>query len=106
MRESSYLTTHRYHDFRNMTPDNYKPAIGYLLNQGIHVVRLGDAKSTALAMAIGYADLFWAIGGAIESQTGQVLELQAITLGLYLSLSLFIALIMNWYNYATRIPER
>lgn len=67
---------------------------------------LNLTKSTALAMAIGYADLFWAIGGAIESQTGQVLELQAITLGLYLSLSLFIALIMNWYNYATRIPER
>ena len=67
---------------------------------------LNLTKSTALAMAIGYADLFWALGGAIESQTGQVLELQAITLGLYLVISLIIALIMNRYNAATRIPGR
>lgn len=67
---------------------------------------LNLTKSTALAMAIGYADLFWAISGAIEAQTGQVLELQAITLGLYLAISLIIALIMNWYNVASRIPER
>lgn len=67
---------------------------------------LNLTKSTALAMAIGYADLFWALGGAIESQTGQVLELQAITLGLYLAISLIIAAIMNWYNAATRIPGR
>ena len=67
---------------------------------------LNLTKSTALAMAIGYADLFWALGGAIKSQTGQVLELQAITLGLYLVISLIIALIMNRYNAATRIPGR
>ena len=72
-----------------------------LTNQSLNLT-----KSTALAMAIGYADLFWAISGAIESQTGQVLELQAITLGLYLVISLFIAVLMNWYNFATRIPER
>lgn len=67
---------------------------------------LNLTKSTALAAAIGYPDLFWAISGAIEAQTGQVLELQAITLGAYLGISLTIAMIMNWYNRASRIPER
>jgi len=63
-------------------------------------------KSTALASAIAYPDLFWAVNGAILVQTGQVIELQAITLGAYLGLSLFIALSMNTYNHLTRIEER
>ncbi len=63
-------------------------------------------KSTALASAIAYPDLFWAVNGAILVQTGQVIELQAITLGVYLGISLLIALSMNTYNHLTRIEER
>ena len=63
-------------------------------------------KSTALASAIAYPDLFWAVNGAILVQTGQVIELQAITLGAYLGISLLIALSMNTYNHLTRIEER
>ena len=67
---------------------------------------LNLAKSTALAGAIGYADFFWAMDGAIAPQTGQVMELQAITLIGYLGISLFIAMLMAIYNHVTRIPER
>ena len=67
---------------------------------------LSLAKSTALAGAIGYADFFYAMDGAIAPQTGQVMELQAITLAGYLSISLFISLLMAIYNHMTRIPER
>ena len=67
---------------------------------------LNLAKSTALASAIGYADFFWAIDGAITPQTGQVMELQAITLCGYLGISLFIATLMAIYNRFTKIPER
>ncbi len=67
---------------------------------------LNLAKSTALAAAIGYPDFFWALSGAMAAQTGQVLELQAITIFGYLGISLFIAAIMAIYNHATRIPER
>ena len=67
---------------------------------------LSLAKSTALAGAIGYADFFWAMDGAIAPQTGQVMELQAITLAGYLGISLFIAMLMAIYNHMTRIPER
>ena len=63
-------------------------------------------KSTALASAIAYPDLFWAVNGAILVQTGQVIELQAITLGAYLGISLLIALSMNTYNHLMRIEER
>jgi putative glycosyltransferase (TIGR04372 family) len=48
MREASYLSSHRYHGFRNMTPENYAPAIQHLLDQGIWVFRLGDKDSTPL----------------------------------------------------------
>jgi len=84
-----------------MVPQAMRLIIPPLTNQYLNL-----AKSTALAMAIGYADLFWAIDGPITAQTGQVLELQAITLAAYLSISLVIALLMSLYNRATRIPER
>lgn len=48
MREAGYLASHGYHGFRNMTPDNYEPAIGELLERGIWVFRLGDKGSTPL----------------------------------------------------------
>jgi general L-amino acid transport system permease protein len=67
---------------------------------------LNLAKSTALAGAIGYADFFWAMDGAIAPQTGQVMELQAVTLAGYLGISLFIAMLMAIYNRVTRIPGR
>ena len=67
---------------------------------------LNLAKSTALAAAIGYADFFWAMDGAIAPQTGQVMELQAITLAGYLGISLFIAMLMAIYNQFSKIPER
>ena len=63
-------------------------------------------KSTALASAIAYPDLFWAVNGAILVQTGQFIELLAITLGVYLGISLLIALSMNTYNHLMRIEER
>jgi len=63
-------------------------------------------KSTALASVIAYPDLFWAVNGAILVQTGPVIELQAITLGAYLGISLLIALSMNTYNHLTRIEGR
>ena len=84
-----------------VVPQAMRLIIPQLTNQYLNL-----AKSTSLAAAIGYPDLFWAIGGPITTQTGQVLELQSITLAAYLGISLFIALLMSMYNRATRIPER
>jgi general L-amino acid transport system permease protein len=84
-----------------VVPQAMRLIIPPLTNQYLNL-----AKSTALAAAIGYPDLRWAIDGPITTQTGQVLELQAITLAAYLGISLSIALLMSIYNRATRIPER
>ena len=84
-----------------IVPQAMRLIIPPLTNQYLNLT-----KSTALAAAIGYPDFFWALSGAISAQTGQVLELQAITLFGYLGISLFIAAIMAIYNHATRIPER
>jgi general L-amino acid transport system permease protein len=84
-----------------IVPQAMRLIIPPLTNQYLNLT-----KSTALAAALGYPDFFWALSGAISSQTGQVLELQAITLFGYLGISLFIAAIMAIYSRATRIPER
>ena len=83
-----------------IVPQAMRLIIPPLTNQYLNLT-----KSTALAAAIGYPDFFWALSGAISAQTGQVLELQAITIFVYLGISLFIAAIMAIYNHATRIPE-
>ncbi|MBL12373.1 MAG: amino acid ABC transporter permease [Rhodospirillaceae bacterium] len=84
-----------------IVPQALRLIIPPLTNQYLNLT-----KSTALASAIAYPDLFWAVNGAILVQTGQVLELQALTLGAYLGLSLIIALTMNTFNQVTRIKER
>ena len=84
-----------------IVPQALRLIIPPLTNQYLNLT-----KSTALASAIAYPDLFWAVNGAILVQTGQVLELQALTLGAYLGLSLIIALTMNTFNQVTRIRER
>ena len=84
-----------------IVPQALRLIIPPLTNQYLNLT-----KSTALASAIAYPDLFWAVNGAILVQTGQVLALQALTLGAYLGLSLIIALTMNTFNQVTRIKER
>ena len=84
-----------------IVPQALRLIIPPLTNQYLNLT-----KSTALASAIAYPDLFWAVNGAILVQTGQVLELQALTLGAYLGLSLIIALTMNTFNQVTKIKER
>lgn len=63
---------------------------------------LGVTKNTSLGVAIGYPDLF-SVTGTLINQTGRVPELMLIVMGLYLSFSLITSLIMNWYNYKTRL---
>lgn len=84
-----------------IVPQAMRLIIPPLTNQYLNLV-----KATALASAIGYADFFWAMNGAISAQTGQIVELQGIMLVGYLGISLFIAAIMAIYNRASRIPER
>jgi general L-amino acid transport system permease protein len=66
---------------------------------------LNLTKNSSLAVAIGYADLV-AVGGTILNQTGQAVEIVAIWMIVYLTISLVTSLLMNWFNRKMALVER
>ena len=66
---------------------------------------LNLAKNSSLAVAIGYPDLV-SIANTTMNQTGQAIEGVAIIMAVYLTISLSIALFMNWYNRRVALVER
>ena len=67
---------------------------------------LNLTKNSSLAAAIGYPDLVAVFAGTTLNQTGQAVEIIAMTMGVYLLLSLAISLFMNWYNAKMMLMER
>ena len=55
-------------------------------------------KNSSLAVVIGYPELIHVFAGTALNQSGQAVEIISITMAVYLGISLFISLIMNWYN--------
>jgi general L-amino acid transport system permease protein len=60
---------------------------------------LNLTKNSSLAVAIGYPDLFSVFAGTTLSQTGQAIEIIAITMGVYLAISLVTSAIMSFYGW-------
>jgi general L-amino acid transport system permease protein len=60
---------------------------------------LNLTKNSSLAVAIGYPDLVSVFAGTTLSQTGQAIEIIAITMGVYLLISLFTSAIMSFYGW-------
>jgi general L-amino acid transport system permease protein len=60
---------------------------------------LNLTKNSSLAVAIGYPDLVSVFAGTTLSQTGQAIEIIAITMGVYLTLSLVTSAIMSFYGW-------
>jgi general L-amino acid transport system permease protein len=67
---------------------------------------LNLTKNSSLAVAIGYPELFSVFGGTVLNQTGQAVEVIAITMSVYLVISLAISAFMNWYNKHIALVER
>ncbi|AJR09023.1 putative amino acid ABC transporter, permease protein [Photobacterium gaetbulicola Gung47] len=67
---------------------------------------LNLTKNSSLAMAIGYPDLVSVFAGTTLNQTGQAIEIIAMTMAVYLALSLFTSLLMNIYNRKVALVER
>lgn len=94
----------------------FKPGISIrliILPQALKVIvppltsqYLNLTKNSSLATAIGYPDLFSVFAGTTLNQTGQAVEIIAMTMGVYLSLSLFTSLLMNIYNRRVALIER
>jgi general L-amino acid transport system permease protein len=60
---------------------------------------LNLTKNSSLAVGIGYPDLFSVFAGTALNQTGQAIEIIAITMGVYLTISLLTSAIMNFYGW-------
>lgn len=67
---------------------------------------LNLTKNSSLATAIAYPDLFSVFAGTTLNQTGQAVEIMAMTLAVYLTLSLLTSSFMNWYNSRIELVER
>lgn len=60
---------------------------------------LNLTKNSSLAVAIGYPDLFSVFAGTALSQTGQAVEIIALTMGVYLLISLVTSALMSIYSW-------
>jgi len=81
-------------------PQAMRVVIPPLTNQYLNLT-----KNSSLAVAIGYPD-FFNVAGTINNQTGQAVEVVAITMAVYLLLSLVTSVFMNWYNARIALVER
>ena len=67
---------------------------------------LNLTKNSSLAAAIAYPDLVLVFAGTALMQTGRAIEIVSITMLTYLTLSLSISILMNWYNKKIAIKEK
>ncbi len=63
-------------------------------------------KNSSLATAIGYPDLVSVFAGTTLNQTGQAIEVIAMTMAVYLTISLLVSTFMNWFNARVALVER
>ena len=56
--------------------------------------------------AIGYMDLIATLGGITLNQTGREMETMILVMAIYLTLSLSISFLMNWYNKKSKLIEK
>ena len=67
---------------------------------------LNLTKNSSLAAAIAYPDIVLVFAGTVLMQTGQAVEIIAITMAVYLTISLVISALMNWFNKSMALVER
>jgi len=84
-----------------VVPQALRVIVPPLTNQYLNLT-----KNSSLAVAVGYPDLFAVFAGTTLHQTGQAIEIIAITMAVYLAISLITSVLMNWYNAHIRIAGR
>jgi len=67
---------------------------------------LNLVKNSSLATAIGYPDLVSVFAGTSLNQTGQAIEIIAMTMAVYLTINLTISWLMNRYNARVVLQEQ
>jgi general L-amino acid transport system permease protein len=84
-----------------VVPQALRVIVPPLTNQYLNLT-----KNSSLAVAVGYPDLFAVFAGTTLHQTGQAIEIIAITMAVYLAISLVTSALMNWYNAHIQLAER
>jgi general L-amino acid transport system permease protein len=82
-------------------PQAMRVIIPPLTNQYLNLT-----KNSSLAVAIGYPDFVQIFTGTVLNQTTQPVEIVALTMTVYLVISLVTSLAMNWYNARIALTER
>jgi general L-amino acid transport system permease protein len=77
-----------------VVPQAMRVIVPPLTNQYLNLT-----KNSSLAVAIGYPDLVSVFAGTAVSQTGQAIEIIAMTMGVYLLLSLTTSAVMSVYGW-------
>ncbi|MGY6704352.1 amino acid ABC transporter permease [Roseinatronobacter sp.] len=67
---------------------------------------LSLAKNTSLAAAIAFPEIISIVAGTTLTQTGQAVETILLAMGFYITVSLFIAAVMNFLNYRVLRNDR
>ncbi len=84
-----------------VVPQAMRVIIPPLTNQYLNLT-----KNSSLAVFVGYPDLVQVFTGTVLNQTGQAVEVVAVTMAVYLTISLVTSLVMNWYNTRIALVER
>ena len=84
-----------------VVPQAMRVIIPPLTNQYLNLT-----KNSSLAVGIGYPDLVAVFAGTTLNQTHRAIEIIAITMAVYLAISLITSLAMNLYNARMRLNER
>lgn len=66
---------------------------------------LSLAKDTSLGIAIGYPDMY-AVSYTTMNQSGRILQLFVLMMLVYMLISLFFSVLLNWYNERIKLVER
>ncbi len=67
---------------------------------------LNLTKNSSLAIAVGYMDITGTLAGITLNQTGREMETLILLMLVYLTISLSISSVMNWYNNSVKLKER
>ena len=82
-------------------PQAVRIAIPPTINQYLNLI-----KNSSLATAVGYPEIVTVFAGTSLNQVGQAIEIMAMTMLVYLTISLIVSAILNWFNHKMKIKER
>ncbi|MDB2589869.1 ABC transporter permease subunit [Candidatus Thioglobus sp.] len=82
-------------------PQALRVAIPPIINQYLNLT-----KNSSLATAVGYSELVTIFSGTVLNVVGQAIEIIALTMLVYLTISLFISLVLNIFNKKMEIKGK